>query len=283
MTHSAIVATEVHLMMMTVAATDDAVVAVAYVSLLSWPAIYMSLYLPTRYALVHGTMLTAFAWTTLSGQLGAVQTITVLLVAAPVFCGMALICSRLAAQLRDQASRDSLTGLLNRRGLDDAAARITSSSNRSAAEWAVVAIDLDGFKSVNDRLGHPSGDALLTDVALAWSGIARRGDVLARTGGDEFVLLLPGNVEDAVAMVNRLRGTTPELVGLSAGVSAWPVSSGLAHALRSADTALYRAKNGARGTTVLALSSSSPAEGVHGPLSGAPAEMAAYSSPTVVT
>ncbi len=97
---------------------------------------------------------------------------------------------------RAEASRDPLTGLLNRRGFDR---RLTSERARAAAEGAqltIVFLDLDEFKRVNDALGHAAGDACLAGVARALGSAARPGDRIARLGGDEFALLLPGAADD---------------------------------------------------------------------------------------
>jgi len=119
---------------------------------------------------------------------------------------------RLRRELEAQACRDALTGLANRRGLDEAftAARALSSVPRSLA---LAIIDLDGFKEINDRAGHLTGDRVLMRVAAALSAGVRDSDTVARYGGDEFVLLLPGQGRsDAAATVARLRDTLAEVI-----------------------------------------------------------------------
>jgi diguanylate cyclase (GGDEF)-like protein len=89
---------------------------------------------------------------------------------------------------RTMAERDSLTGLSNRRAFDAALERAA----RTREPYALILIDLDDFKRVNDLNGHPAGDAVLRDVAAAAAGVARKGDCVARIGGDEFAVLAPG-------------------------------------------------------------------------------------------
>ena len=88
------------------------------------------------------------------------------------------------------ATRDSLTGLLNRNGLGRQLERTLEQASRKGEVFGVVLIDLDDFKKVNDTLGHESGDQLLQQVSERFSAVKRRSDAIARFGGDEFVLLL---------------------------------------------------------------------------------------------
>ena len=86
------------------------------------------------------------------------------------------------------AELDPLTGVANRRGFDLALERAAATGD----SYALVLIDLDDFKRVNDEQGHPAGDAVLQSVAIAAASVARQGDCLARIGGDEFALIAPG-------------------------------------------------------------------------------------------
>ena len=152
--------------------------------------------------------------------------------------------------MRRSALRDPLTGAGNRRGLDE---RITYEVARHARErrrFAVVAIDLDGFKAVNDRFGHPAGDELLRDVAAALSEAVREQDTVARLGGDEFCVLAPetdrhgaahlaAKLERAIARVT----TGIETLSGSVGVAVFPDDGGDAVAvLGAADKAQVEAK-----------------------------------------
>jgi diguanylate cyclase (GGDEF)-like protein len=117
-------------------------------------------------------------------------------------------------------------------------------STRTGLPLALLFIDLDGFKEVNDQCGHAAGDRLLVEASAAWRGALRRDDVLARTGGDEFVLLLPNTSQDeAMTILERVRDAYP--VAWSAGVTDWRDGDTLESCLERADDRLYAAK-GAR-------------------------------------
>ena len=106
---------------------------------------------------------------------------------------------------RHEATRDPLTGLLNRRGFDQRLARARDRSDSAGTPFTLVYLDLDSFKRINDVLGHARGDACLVDVARALGRVAAPGDRIARIGGDEFVLLLPSIAPgDIPAFLDRL-------------------------------------------------------------------------------
>ena len=112
----------------------------------------------------------------------------------------------LVSRLRETAVTDPLTGAMNRKGLFERAQALRSVADRGGRPTAVVVLDLDQFKQFNDRYGHAAGDRLLADLVAAWSTVLRPSDLIARIGGDEFVLLLPNcDSDQAEAMLGRLR------------------------------------------------------------------------------
>ena len=149
--------------------------------------------------------------------------------------------SRTSSQLRDDATRDPLTGLLNRKGLAEAASQVARLSLRTGEPVAVVQFDLNDFKSVNDREGHQAGDRLLTHCAESWMSNIRPQDVLARYGGDEFVLLLPGTgPEEADAAMRRLGDSSP--ASFSYGIAIANPGDPFEVKLSEADARLIQAK-----------------------------------------
>ena len=163
--------------------------------------------------------------------------------------------------LADLARHDSMTGLVNRRCLDETSALEWRRSQREQKPLSVLMIDVDHFKRFNDRYGHPAGDECLRRVAGALRTVVRRpGDVAARYGGEEFALLLPNTDSfGAVEMALRLRtvirdlaiphsGSTHGVVSVSIGVASVPTAedSGPETLFAAADRALYRAKASGR-------------------------------------
>jgi len=154
------------------------------------------------------------------------------------------------AALTQQARSDPLTGLANRRAFDERMAAEVARAQRRAQPVALVLLDVDGLKPVNDTRGHAAGDALLQAVAALLRAQARTIDLAARIGGDEFALLLPETDHaGAVTLVQRLTAAAADQhidgypVRCSAGIAVYPDDGRTVEALlRSADGALYRAK-----------------------------------------
>jgi diguanylate cyclase (GGDEF)-like protein len=159
----------------------------------------------------------------------------------------------LLEHLQKNALTDGLTGVANRRAFDVALAREVALSGRTGAPLAVIILDLDKFKSLNDTYGHLAGDDVLRAVGAALRGCTRQGDLVARYGGEEFVLLLPGATEDdAVTAAQRVRDLLREVEGpraitASLGIAGLPTHGATGpELLAAADEALYAAKTGGR-------------------------------------
>lgn len=170
---------------------------------------------------------------------------------------------RLFFQLRQLALRDMLTGAFNSRAFYTLGERLVANSRRSGRPFAVLFVDLDHFKTINDTWGHEAGDAVLRSVAQCLSAGVREGDLVGRIGGEEFSVFLPEtDLEGARILGERLRlaiellrpmaGGQPLPVTASIGVAAYghggraDGTPSLRDIQREADQALYEAKRGGR-------------------------------------
>ena len=198
----------------------------------------------------------------LSALLNVVMLFGLTLLAARKLYQMDQKTRQVEAELIYRATHDSLTGLVNRAVFrDQLLRRLKIARSRKRSCFAVLYMDLDGFKQVNDVFGHDAGDRLLVDVARILRESTRTGDTVARFGGDEFVILCEeiSDAEDASQLASRIVAAMPRRfaigdrsvpIGISAGVAINP-----AHAvettpddlLREADKALYRAKTRGKG------------------------------------
>lgn len=161
--------------------------------------------------------------------------------------------AKLVADLEQLASTDPLTSLPNRRGFEVMAGQCLALARRFRTSLSLAMIDLDHFKRYNDTYGHSAGDALLSHAARRWSRCLRGGDVLARWGGEEFVLLLADCDRDqAVEVCNRLRAATPDRQTFSAGLALGHGGACIADLIALADQALYEAKARGRNRTAIA-------------------------------
>jgi len=161
---------------------------------------------------------------------------------------------KIEAQVLHQATHDALTGLPNRRLFQEFLSRAMAHALRSERILGVMFLDLDGFKNINDTLGHEEGDKLLQAVTQRLLGLLRQDDVVARQGGDEFTILLQGVriVEDIMQVAEKLLasiaeplyvGTHEIHITASIGITVFPFDDNdVDSLLRNADTAMYRAK-----------------------------------------
>jgi diguanylate cyclase (GGDEF)-like protein/PAS domain S-box-containing protein len=161
-------------------------------------------------------------------------------------------------RLEFEATHDGLTGLPNRALFREIGERALARATRAAEVVAVLFLDLDGFKLVNDSYGHDTGDVILAMVARRLREAVRAGDVLARLGGDEFVILCerPRGEHHMLELSSRVIETVSQpfttdrhevRVGLSVGIAFSHSDVGINELIRDADVALYRAKNDGRG------------------------------------
>ncbi len=147
-------------------------------------------------------------------------------------------------ELEHLAYHDPLTGVANRRRLEEHLPHALENAGRSHQPLCLIAIDLDGFKQYNDLNGHAAGDRLLKTVASLWSGALRSSDLITRMGGDEFLVLLPNcPLGVSVTIAARLRSVMPEGQSCSTGVTTWNGKDSADEFLLTADKALYEIKD----------------------------------------
>jgi diguanylate cyclase (GGDEF)-like protein len=206
-----------------------------------WIAIYAAHFFPRRAVNVQGLFISVgFGAGLLLGKLSSV-TIYWLVVTVTIW-SICILLGNLSESLRRQVGTDYLTGLLNRSGFLSAALRERALADRTGSALTIAVIDLDNFKQVNDRCGHAAGDELLATLGQQWRERMRPSDILARHGGDEFVLLLPcTGPTGARAALERLR-SDDDPVGWSIGISEWRPGETLDVVLARADKHLYEAK-----------------------------------------
>jgi diguanylate cyclase (GGDEF)-like protein/PAS domain S-box-containing protein len=186
-------------------------------------------------------------WATRQGMLDRSLRMLVRLLANEA--SMALTRVELVSRLEAAARTDPLTGLANVRAWHEQLERELATAHRHGRPVAIALLDLDGFKDLNDRLGHQSGDRVLRESAAAWQHQLRKGDLLARLGGDEFAALLPGcEPDDAMRLAERLRKVTQHVTA-SIGVAYWLPEESAGDLMGRADSALYEAKAAGRDRT----------------------------------
>jgi diguanylate cyclase (GGDEF)-like protein len=172
----------------------------------------------------------------------------------------------LVARLAGEARVDKLTGLLNRRGFEERAAIELAQARREDLWIAVAAFDIDYFKRINDEWGHDVGDPVLARLGAVLASNSREVDAVARIGGEEFVVLLPGSdTADADTFTQRIRralatadASEIPAVRVSAGVAAARAPENVEALLLRADSALYAAKRAGRDRTLISESEKPP-------------------------
>jgi len=180
----------------------------------------------------------------------------VLYAVGTVFVIFMLVSERTVTAHKTAASIDPLTGMLNRRGFAEACARVIEREAHAGRPATAMIFDIDHFKSINDRFGHPAGDEILKLFAAVVVNSLRISDLSGRIGGEEFAALLPCSLEEGVLVAERVREvfetsgivdeTGPVDTTVSIGVAGGPAGTELEVLLAAADTALYQAKRSGR-------------------------------------
>ncbi|MBA3865062.1 MAG: GGDEF domain-containing protein [Solirubrobacterales bacterium] len=152
----------------------------------------------------------------------------------------------LLEEVESLARSDALTGLPNRRALDEQMPREMARARRSQSPLCLAIVDIDHFKLYNDSQGHLAGDVALRECAVAWDSVLRGEDTIVRFGGEEFVVVIPDCIEQAAEIVERLREATPQGQTCSAGLACWDFTETIDELIGRADAALYEAKAGGR-------------------------------------
>lgn len=232
-----------------------------------WIALYSGYFFTRRETLAQLTVVAAAYAAALfainPGQVGFTRwfiTIGMVSVAGALVYVMKSRNDQLVARLFDAVRTDLLTGLMNRQGFDEQLELELERSRRTSQPVALVLADIDGFKELNDRFGHPAGDAALSAVGRVAGAVVRKTDTMARIGGDEFAAILPSaTTEGAFELAERLRGEVArvhsedgESLTMSFGVVEYPLHGTTAKDLvQAADRALYRAKGLGRNRSVV--------------------------------
>jgi diguanylate cyclase (GGDEF)-like protein len=180
----------------------------------------------------------------------------VLYAVGTVFVIFMLVSERTVTAHKTAASMDPLTGMFNRRGFAEACSRVIEREANAGRPATVLIFDIDHFKSINDRFGHPAGDEILKLFAAIVVNALRITDLSGRIGGEEFAALLPCSLEEGVIAAERVREafegsgivdeTGPVDTTVSIGVAGGPAGTELEVLLAAADTALYQAKRDGR-------------------------------------
>jgi diguanylate cyclase (GGDEF)-like protein len=241
--HAAVLASSV-IIVAAVTVSPDAVAAVVIGSLVGLIAINACYFFSLPLFVVH-LIVALTSVTTALALRDDVALPTALAIDAAVI-GLSAVTRGLVVRA-STASRDPLTGLANRRGFDSALHALMTTAARIGEPLSAALLDLDHFKAINDLQGHDAGDRVLRRVAQVWGKALPTTAVLARHGGDEFALLLPGlSGPAALELVSRIRAPHPT-IGMSCGVAEHRAGDSAAQLMRRADLALYTVKSAGRG------------------------------------
>jgi len=228
--------------------SPDAATAVSVGALTTFLAMAACFFFSLPLAVVHLTLALGGLTAGLLLQ-GDVPLATALSLVAMVL-GLSVVIRGLVLRA-SSANRDPVTGLANRRGFDEALHERMQAVSRTGEPLTAALLDLDHFKAVNDSQGHDAGDRVLRSVAAVWREDLHASAVLARHGGDEFALLLPGTTGPAALdLVRHICSLHPE-IGMSCGVAEHQPGESAAQLMRRADRALYTAKAAGRGRSEL--------------------------------
>ncbi len=203
--------------------------------------------------------------------------LAILLICVQGIFYLLMFAGNVAETMEEQAQLDFVSGALNRRGIEDALTAEIARNRRSGGTFSVLLIDVDHFKSVNDRFGHAVGDQTLRHVTESIVASVRVYDILGRFGGDEFLVLLPHTViADAMHTADRIREAVRVLTGLppgleltlSIGTTCCSTTEDSSTILSRADAALYDAKHAGRNCVRMRLEEGDPNPCRDEPLSG---------------
>jgi diguanylate cyclase (GGDEF)-like protein len=240
----------------------------SYAMLFFWIAIYAFYFLPQRRAVMQLVMILMAYGAVLAVARNGSDTAVIhwaitngALIVSGALIGMQRAHTRkVVRRLADDARRDTLTGLLNRRGFEELFETELERARRTNGQLSVIVADLDRFKWLNDQFGHPAGDAALMRVGQILQTAKRRIDVAARIGGEEFAVIVPSSDHHAAyILAERMRrevrqtfADDPSGLTVSLGVAAFGVHGASPDALvKNADQALYAAKRLGRDRTVV--------------------------------
>jgi diguanylate cyclase (GGDEF)-like protein len=226
----------------------------SYSILYVWVALYSFHFYSLRTALLETVWVSTAAALELWLRGGAQAPFSLWLMTTGTSVIGGLTIRQLVTDVRRLADRDDLTGLFNRRRLEEELDREMHRSERNGEPLSMLMLDLDYFKRFNDAGGHLEGDRHLREAAASWNGQLRCTDMLVRFGGEEFIVLMPScPIDRAIAVADRLRACTPNEQTASVGAVLWDgVEPGLSLIAR-ADSALYSAKLAGRDRTVVQL------------------------------